>query len=163
MLAPVSVSHALLYLDFMFIFVFVFAACGLLTCNSMFLPHKRMRVPRHLRERQCQNRSIPPWFVLGHGTKDGIAMMCVAFLACFDTLKLHTPKSASLGDRLRNAFRFSPCHLPPYLVPAPATFRASETQAAPGREKRSIGPPWVCLLTRRCTMVRAVKHHSKAL
>lgn len=76
MLAPVSVSHALLYLDFMFIFVFVFAACGLLTCNSMFLPHKRMRVPRHLRERQCQNHSIPPWFVLGYGTKDGIAMMC---------------------------------------------------------------------------------------
>lgn len=157
MLAPVSVSHLLLYLDFMFIFVFVFAACGLLTCNSMFLPHTRMRVPRHLRERQCQNHSIPH-----HGSSLDMAPRTES-LACFDMLKLHTPKSASLGDRLRNAFRFSPCHLPPYLVPAPATFRASETQAAPGREKRSIGPPWVCLLTRRCTMVRVVKHHSKAL
>ncbi|KAL7955444.1 hypothetical protein V8C34DRAFT_245573 [Trichoderma compactum] len=71
----------------------------------------------------------------------------------------HTPESASLGDRLRNAFRFSPCHLPPYLVPAPATFTASETQAAPGRE-RSLGPPWVCLLTRRCTMVEHRSRHS---
>ncbi|KAL7948223.1 hypothetical protein V8C42DRAFT_245133 [Trichoderma barbatum] len=110
-------------------------------------------VPRQLLERQCQYHSTPP-FSPGDGAQNGIAIMCVAFLTCFDALKLHTPKSASLGDRLRNAFRFSPCHLPPYLVPAPATFRASETQAAPGREKRSLGPPLgLVLLTRRCTMM----------
>ncbi|KAL7823541.1 hypothetical protein V8C26DRAFT_122669 [Trichoderma gracile] len=49
----------------------------------------------------------------------------------------------SLGTAERDAFRFSPCHPPPFFVPAPATFGASETQAAPGREKRSRRHPWI--------------------
>lgn len=108
-------------------------------CVFIFFPSaKTVRVPRHLLNRQCRysaTYSNNTTTVLLQGRN----IVCVAFLTWFSTGNC-TPQ---YRHSLRDAFLFSPCHLPPFFVPAPATFRASETQAAPGREKRNCRHPWI--------------------